>query len=91
VKKTLAKNVAENAKERTAAGTAKRAAKNLPGSFTCVHEMPPPAKKHTEPKGLANKRKRLFSENGQWARQSKCRGGKPGGLPPDQQRRIAGA
>jgi hypothetical protein len=80
-KKTLAKNVAENAKERTAADAAKRAAKTFPESFSCVHEMPPPAKKHTERKGLAKKRKRLISESGRRARQPQFRGGKPNGLP----------
>jgi hypothetical protein len=46
----------------TAKQTAGSAAKNPTRSFSCVHGMPPPAKKHTEPKGPANKRKRLTAE-----------------------------
>src|SRR6202035_2311074 len=67
----------------TAKQTAGSAAKNPTRSFSCVHGMPPPAKKHTEPKGPANKRKRLTAE----ARPTSL-GGKPSGLPPDRQRKT---
>lgn len=60
--KTFAKDAVKQA-----AGSA---AENPTRSFSCVHGMPPPAKKHTERKGPANKRKRLMAE----ARPDKLRG-----------------